>query len=470
MLVLLACRVVPPMDTAPVSETPADTDDTAPLTNTTLIIDTATDTAEDSSKTPEVRGLSALHQVNAGPMSAVEIGTIDATAAYADLGVTGVRTHGMSGPLDMATMFPDRRADPADPGSYDFTESDVAWAAITDAGLVPTLRLGDSFGRWCSGQVADRQCCEDRPEVCGVGSAPADIDAWAAAAATVAARYCGDGACAAIEIWNEPDNSDFWDGTDEAFVALYAATAAAVSAAVPGVPLGGPGFSPQVALTGSGLLELAAFLDGVQQADARLDYLSWHVYAHDPDVVRGAVEGVRAVLADAGLAELPMQVTEYNLDASVAAARWSPDGAAWLLASWLVLAEEGVEAAHLYRGVDRSPDWAADYGLLALGEDGGLSWKAIAEAAWMVGQFVAENEAPGALPGLTLSGGMSMTGSSGLALLVSLEDDPLRFALADGCTGRLWVSEGKGRPEPTTLPREGTLEAPRAALVRVDCG
>ena len=59
--------------------------------------------------------------------------------------MTMIRTHAYYGPLDMGAIYPDQNADPLDPASYHFEESDRVFQAILDGGFEPYLRLGDSL-------------------------------------------------------------------------------------------------------------------------------------------------------------------------------------------------------------------------------------------------------------------------------------------------------------------------------------
>ena len=91
------------------------------------------------------RTLRSLLGVNAGPYPVGEENNVDLKTQYQEIGVNMVRNHDFYGPLDMAQMYPNHAADPNLASSYDFTESDVRFHAILDAGLVPYFRLGDSY-------------------------------------------------------------------------------------------------------------------------------------------------------------------------------------------------------------------------------------------------------------------------------------------------------------------------------------
>ena len=65
---------------------------------------------------------------------------------YRDVGVKIVRTHDFYGPTDWYTIFPDPRADPEDPASYDFALSDKRILPIVAAGAEIMFRFGISWG------------------------------------------------------------------------------------------------------------------------------------------------------------------------------------------------------------------------------------------------------------------------------------------------------------------------------------
>lgn len=145
----------------------------------------------------------------------------------------------------------------------------------------------------------------------------ADAD-YAAYAAAFAARYGPGGSfwrvhpslpaepVTAIEIWNEPDNAEFWTPHPDAaaYAALYLAARAAVDAVAPTVRVlvGGltdpPGFLPA-------MLAAAPALRG------HLDGVAIHPYG-DPPVLLSRVRGARQTLTALGLAAVPLYVTEFG--------------------------------------------------------------------------------------------------------------------------------------------------------------
>jgi len=57
--------------------------------------------------------LRSLLGINIGPLPAASANNADLTAVYRQLGIDLIRTHDYYGPLDMATLYPDRSKNPA---------------------------------------------------------------------------------------------------------------------------------------------------------------------------------------------------------------------------------------------------------------------------------------------------------------------------------------------------------------------
>jgi hypothetical protein len=78
-----------------------------------------------------------------------------------------------------------------------------------------------------------------------------DLEEWAEFAAAVVESYNGDPKSPdykpnlqLVQIWNEPNMGQFWDGTDEAFFDLYNVAAKRIRENYPGVLVGGPTVTP----------------------------------------------------------------------------------------------------------------------------------------------------------------------------------------------------------------------------------
>jgi hypothetical protein len=155
--------------------------------------------------------------------------------------------------------------------------------------------------------------------VSGQDHSPPRSDAdYAAYAGAFAARYGSGGTfwrahpalapapVTAIEIWNEPDNPEFWvPGPDaSAYARLYLAARAAIDAS-----------DPSIRVLVGGLTNASAFLPAMVQAVPQLrghvDGVSLHPYG-TPAVVLDRVRGARAALVSAGMGTVPLYVTEFG--------------------------------------------------------------------------------------------------------------------------------------------------------------
>lgn len=297
--------------------------------------------------------------VNLGPMAQGDAGNADLTEAYTSLGVTQIRTHDYYGPLDMATLYPDQSADPLDPASYDFAASDAFFKQILAGGFEPYLRLGDSYNATAGFPTASPR-------------APTNLRNWVSAAVEVVRHYreLANGRLRYVEIWNEPDNTQFWDGDRRSFHQLFTDTASALKNEFPDLKIGGPGLTPAGALTPQGQAFTRSLLDAAQARNTPLDFFSWHMYSNDPGQYVTAARFYRSELDSRGFTAVESHITEWNTadrdqvsGLSPEAARLGGQGAALLSAAWIVLQNEGVAVSTFYRGPDPTLSNLTFYGL-----------------------------------------------------------------------------------------------------------
>ncbi|MBI5304634.1 MAG: hypothetical protein HY868_21050 [Chloroflexi bacterium] len=306
--------------------------------------------------------INRLLGVNIGPVPAgSDPKNADLANAYKQIGVNLVRTHDFYGPLDMAVMYPDRARDPADQKSYDFTKSDAIWRAIVNGGFEPYLRLGDSYNN-----AKPPANAQERAN-------------WVKAAVAVIRHY-REGKWNGfttqfryVEIWNEPDNQQFWSKprTAQEYFQLYDETARALKQTFPDLIVGAPGLTPAGALAPQGKKWTQDFLDYVRQKNAPLDFFSWHMYSNDPNDWANAAQFYRRELDARGFTKTAQHVTEWNTQtksdamkgAEATALRTSGQGAAILTAAWIAMQQNGVAVATFYRGPDPALDAPTFYGM-----------------------------------------------------------------------------------------------------------
>jgi hypothetical protein len=150
-------------------------------------------------------------------------------------------------------------------------------------------------------------------------SPPADPSTYASFAGAFAARYGVGGSfwrahpgltpepISTYEIWNEPDNPQFWYPTPSApqYADLYVAARDAIRAVEPGARV----------IVG-GLTHVSTFLPAMLVARPNLrrhiDGVAIHPYGLDPQVVLDKVAIARATLRSLGLGTIPLYVTEFG--------------------------------------------------------------------------------------------------------------------------------------------------------------
>jgi xylan 1,4-beta-xylosidase len=318
--------------------------------------------------------------VNIGPLPAgTSPQNANLTSAYQQIGVNLIRTHDYYGPLDMSQMYPDRLRDPSNPQSYNFTKSDQTWQAILNGGFEPYFRLGDSWNN-------------ARP--------PANAQEranWVKAAVEVLRHY-REGKWQGftskfryVEIWNEPDNQQFWPKphTPQEYFQLYLETATAIRQAFPELKIGGPALTPAGALASQGKKWTQDFLDFVKQNNAPLDFFSWHMYSNIPQQYADAAIFYRNSLDTRGFSRTHTHITEWNTDikrdsdnsAESLALRTGGKGATILTAAWIALQQNNVAESMFYRGPDPDIKAPTFYGLFYA--DGKPKHIALAFSLWL---------------------------------------------------------------------------------------
>ena len=311
------------------------------------------------------RTVKPLLGVNAGPLPAGPSVTATFATAYQSIGVRAIRTHDHiiyppsslgPGPLDMGTMYPNRTVSPSLQSSFDFSLSDAHFAAIHAGGLETFFRLGDSAG------IIKPPTATERAN-------------WVQAGVQVIRHYKDGqwngytGNIGAVEIWNEPDSSLFWNRTQTEFFQLYVDTAKALKAAFPTLLIGGPGFTEAAGGNPTGGW-MKAFLDKVQADGAPLDFLSFHTYTNDPERPSTMASALRTELDARGLAATAIYLTEWNTQADPAAnldearqLRSGARGCSIVTGGWIHMQDAPLDRLFHYRGSDPNANTPEDYGL-----------------------------------------------------------------------------------------------------------
>ena len=235
-----------------------------------------------------------------------------------EIGFRHIRGHGLF--CDGVGVYQPYRYQGSDQVRYAFTYVDQIIDAYLELGIQPFLELGfmpealasgDQTVFWWKGNVTP----------------PRSWSAWAdlvrATLTHLIDRYGLDMVRRwPIEVWNEPNLKDFWQGADRAaYHRLYEVTAHAVKEVDAGLQVGGPAISP-------GADEwLAPFAEFVTERSVPVDFVSRHAYTSGP--AQHVPFGVHQTLAPAthlleqfaaprehlrgtALAGLPVHITEFN--------------------------------------------------------------------------------------------------------------------------------------------------------------
>jgi hypothetical protein len=109
------------------------------------------------------------------------------------------------------------------------------------------------------------------------------------------------------EVWNEPDNGEFWQPVPNAraYADLYLAARDAIA-----------GVDPSARVIVGGLVHPARFLTAMLRARpqlaSRLDGVGVHPYGPNPRVVLARVRNARLALVSLGLPNVPLYLTEFG--------------------------------------------------------------------------------------------------------------------------------------------------------------
>lgn len=294
-----------------------------------------------------------LLDVNGGPVHPAGEASGNYTTQYWDMGVRNVRflTNGSS--IDFQTIFPNPAADPTNPASFVYQQSDQHIQYILQAGFVPYLSLDPT-------SIA----------AAGIENAPA---AMAEAVLTVVGHYLDfaqtyGGAITYIEIFNEPDLNETWLNAPSAFYAALAEIIQTGRARYPSIRWGGPGFSSQAITSPTGQDMIAGLLFYLQGRQVPLDFLSFH---HEGIAPRGYYDTAffyQALLAGTGQSAAALHLTEWSLGESDEAASGTlndVEGAKQLTAIWLALQDTPISLALFNRGFDLPGEAAPAPGLVS---------------------------------------------------------------------------------------------------------
>jgi hypothetical protein len=307
---------------------------------------------------------------------------VDVSEGYRLANINAIRTHDSlgagdldpnAGPLpllggpgmdgsqaaDSLVIFPDPKADPSDPKSYNFGPADRMIGAIAALNADVIYRLGRGGGT--------------------TAEPPTDLVKYGEIIRHIVLHFnkgWDNGFHERVkywELWNEPDLGHiFWRGTPQQYYALYAVTARAVKAADPKARLGGP----TIAFVNEPSPYREGFLDYAQAHRLPLDFFSWHYYSVDSNDPQDFVQisrVMRRLLDQHGYRRTKSVLDEWNYGLGDAGKASSAHLAAFVASSIIYMQDAPIDQEALYRadhlfGADgKTPDKVAQ-ALIALGK------------------------------------------------------------------------------------------------------
>ncbi len=248
-----------------------------------------------------------LHGVNSGPMN--KVFTYDSRPLFKEIGIPYARLHDVEYPygsgefIDIPCIFKNFDADENDPDSYNFALTDEYIAKIFEVGCAPFFRLGVSI---------------EHAPVKRYVFPPKDYGKWARICEHIIMHYT-DGWAEGFdyrieywEIWNEPDGGrNMWCGTPEEYFELYVQASRYLKSRFPHLKIGGPG------LTGNHMKfarEMMQYICAANEKGERvpLDFLSWHKYFADINIMLTRSREFREMLNEFGYSETESIFNEWN--------------------------------------------------------------------------------------------------------------------------------------------------------------
>lgn len=359
--------------------------------------------------------------VNLGPDAQGPAG-IDLSAAYKERGVQFIRTHDYKGAFDLTDT--------------DYAATDRMLARIQRAGFEVYLRLGNSFGAGAT------------------QASPTEVANQAfSMLQRVQSRSAPGRPVQFVEIWNEPDNPEFWTQGEQAYIDLYVTLATAIRVRYPEVKIGGPALTPAGALLPRGREFTKKFLTQVKAAAAPLDFISWHLYSNHPSEFLAAAETYREAAISAGFGDLPQHITEWNTayrPIGEGGRKGRPDGgggegkAAGKAEGKAPRGDRPMSAEAEQRRADKADPQ------LRIGARG----SALVTASWIALQMGGVDQSlfyrgsdagtyPSAFYGMFWGDGRAKPAASAALLWKKMADHPERLSLDGVTTGPIWALAGR---------------------------
>jgi len=229
----------------------------------------------------------------------------DFSGDFKELNFLEARTHdqALTNPgqrvVDTHFVFPNMKADPADPDNYYFKATDHLFETCMACGTKIMYRLGTSIehtlGKHFNALMPD------------------DFDKYAEVLAGIIRHYnhgWADGFKLGIEyweIWNEADlQPKMWDASLEEYYQFFGVVAKRLKSEFPEIKIGGPAFTRLREETYDGLLTHC------RDNNVPLDFFSWHCYTSNVDDLVEQPRRARKILDSYGFTETETMINEWH--------------------------------------------------------------------------------------------------------------------------------------------------------------
>jgi xylan 1,4-beta-xylosidase len=237
-----------------------------------------------------------------------------AARSYSEAGVKRVRFHGIFN--DELGVYPSQILGRTDI-PINFENVDQVYDGLLARGVSPFVELSFMPTRLSSG---NRKFGFYGANV----SPPASNEAWGSFIKTFVTHLADRYGLPSVrtwlfEVWNEPNLTPFWSGSQQQYFELYKATSAAIKSIDEALQVGGPSTAQ-----GQWVSELATYC---AQNNVPLDFISTHVYPGDNqqqlfgsdrfaqvEVVPEVVRRARKAMDGANLQGSPLWLTEWSSD------------------------------------------------------------------------------------------------------------------------------------------------------------
>lgn len=201
--------------------------------------------------------------------------------------------------VDYQHIFGNFNADAKNPENYYFAPTDDYIKRILDGGSKVIYRLGTSIEH----SAPNNYYAKD----------PADHAQFSEICAGIVRHYNKGWAnghewnVEYWEIWNEPNlRPQMWDKDFGAYCQLYVDVSKRLRAEFPDIKIGGP------ALTHAGLNLVEQFVKTCRDANAPLDFFSWHAYPSEPESVLNSPAQVRSILDKYNYKNAELHLNEWH--------------------------------------------------------------------------------------------------------------------------------------------------------------